>query len=120
MAGTKIMDCLTKRDLLGREPVNRERLLAAGSNALGAGLIYDGVDLLGRSGEREKVLALAEEAAREGDLFLYLHALKTAGAEPEKGRLTALAQAAEARGWSAFAQRARKMAGPEADKDPEA
>jgi hypothetical protein len=117
MVSTKVMDCLAKRDLLGREPVNRERLLEAGSAALEAGLVYDGIDLLGRGGEREKVLALADQAAGNGDLFLHLHALKTAGAKREKARLEDLARAAEARGWLAFAGRAREMAGSETDED---
>jgi hypothetical protein len=120
MAATKVMDCLAKRDLLGREPADQERLMAAGKASLEAGAVYDGIDLLGRGGDREKVLGLAEEAAKEGDLFLFLHALKAAGAEPDKDRLQELARAAEAKGWQAFAQRAREMAGFETGEDPEA
>jgi len=118
VAGEKVLDCLAKRDLLGQTPLNRERLLAAGAVSLEAGLVYDGIDLLGRGGEREKVLHLAEQAAAGGDLFLYLHALKTAGAEPEPARLEELARAAEAKGWLAFAGRAREMAGLKSEEGP--
>lgn len=114
MAKGGTLDCLAKRDLFGDGQASPARLKAEGEIFLAAGWRYDAVNLLGRAGEAGQVTRLAEEALAEGDLFLYLHALKAVGRQPEPEDLLNLAAAAQARGWRAYAERARQMAQPPA------
>ena len=113
MARQGPLTCLKKRNLLNDPAKPVGRLVEAAEAQLAAGLFYDAVSLFGRAKELERVEELADRAVEEGDLFLYLFAVKTAGKEPQARLLADLADKAGQRGLDLFARRARAMVGAE-------
>ncbi len=103
--------CLDRRDLLNEPSASPQKLLKAANDHLEADLMYDAIDFLARAGAGDRIVELAEAAAGEGDLFLYLHALKAAQKEPEAQTLKNLADEARRKGWQLFADKAAALAG---------
>jgi len=107
------LTCLKKRDLLNDPSRPAGRLVETAETQLAAGLVYDAINLFGRAGELARVEELANQAVEEGDLFVYLFAMQTAGQEPQARLLTKLADKAGQRGLDLFARRARAIVGAE-------
>ena len=110
MASSGTLDCLAKRDLLAARNTAPEKLKARAQAFIEAGMVMDAMRFLAAAGESEKVAEMAENAVEEGDLFLYLQALRELGREPLPDELHKLARSAEARGMLSFAEQAEKMA----------
>ncbi len=117
MAREGALDCLAKRDLLASERTDPGKLKAQAEAFSEAGQDYDALRFLAAAGESEAVDRMARRAVEEGDLFLYLQALKETGREPEPDDLLKIAATADARGLLSFARRAEAMASQDGSSD---
>lgn len=110
MPRSVLPDPLKRRHLL-EEPLDPVRARAIADAYLEAGRVAEAIAFLDKAGDRERLAALRDQAAGEGDLFLVRATSAALGDEPPTELWSRLAEAAEAAGKERYAREARRQAG---------
>lgn len=101
---------LKRRELLYQERPDQAKLNQAAEAELEADRLYHAVELFRRAGSKEKLEDVVALAVEQGDLFIYLEAIKALDRSNRAEELVALAQAAGRNGLERFAARAKSLA----------
>jgi hypothetical protein len=105
----KIPGPLDRRLLIERDlPV--EKCIGLAEAYLAEGRASEAVVFLKKADARDRLAALADDAASKGDAFLFREATQALGEEPSSDRWQALLDAAEASGKQRYAETARRWA----------
>jgi hypothetical protein len=111
MAEKALLTCLEKRELLNESVVSVDKLLEWGRRYEDAGLIYDAVDFYEKTGAREDLTRLLDEAKLEGNVFLVNRVCKILKAELTSEEWFAVGEQAERAGKMQFAAEGFRRSG---------
>ncbi len=110
-AKTKILNCLKKRELLNKNGVEPQTLIAYGSSFFDLELYNDAIDFFEKAEYSEGIDKIKAYAIGEGDLFLYKRCCKALKSEEKKEELLQLAENAKSAGKLSFASQAYEEIG---------
>jgi hypothetical protein len=117
MAGSNLLSCLEKRDLLNRQDVHGSVLLSWGRRFEDAGLVHDAVSFYEKGDAVEELRRLLRDAQEEGDVFLFSRISRAIRCEPDREQWLLIAGRAGELGKQAFAAEARRRAGEHAEEE---
>jgi hypothetical protein len=109
MARSKTPDPLKRRHLL-EENLPAPKALAIAEAYLADGRTFDALAFLAKAGERDRLRALAREAAAAGDLFLAREIGALLGEDGDAESWQRVARAAAAAGKERYASEAERLA----------